>query len=199
MDINAIVSGPQRQIGSANRPNELGADDFLQLLVTQLTNQDPLSPTSNADLMQQLSTIRDIQLSTTLVDSLKTLTGNQRYGSAAALIGKSVTGRLGDEAAGFQSVSGVVVGVRFDTDGNVFLELDGGEQFPLEHLESVTNAERTADSLIGRLVRGLDRSLVKPESIEGIVTAVRRDESEELVLELDTGEQLRLSDLVQAA
>lgn len=199
MDINAIVSGPQRQIGSANRTNELGADDFLQLLVTQLTNQDPLSPTSNADLMQQLSTIRDIQLSTTLVDSLKTLTGNQRYGSAAALIGKSVTGRLGDEAAGFQSVSGVVVGVRFDTDGNVFLELDGGEQFPLEHLESVTNAERTADSLIGRLVRGLDRSLVKPESIEGIVTAVRRDESEELVLELDTGEQLRLSDLVQAA
>lgn len=199
MDINAIVSGPQRQIGSANRTNELGADDFLQLLVTQLTNQDPLSPTSNADLMQQLSTIRDIQLSTTLVDSLKTLTGNQRYGSAAALIGKSVTGRLGDEAAGFQSVSGVVVGVRFDTDGNVFLELDGGEQFPLEHLESVTNAQRTADSLIGRLVRGLDRSLVKPESIEGIVTAVRRDESEELVLELDTGEQLRLSDLVQAA
>ena len=37
------------------------------------------------------------------------------------------------------------------------------------------------------------------ELIEGIVTAVRRDDDDRLVLELDTGDQLRLSDLVQAA
>ena len=199
MDINAIAADSQRRVGSGGQTSELGADDFLQLLVTQLTNQDPLSPTSNEDLLQQLSAIREIQLSTSLVDALQTLTGNQRYGSAAALIGKSVTGRLGDESTGFQSVSGTVVGVRFDAAGNVFLELDGGQQLPLDSLESVTDPERTADALIGRPVRGFDRAKAEPELIEGIVTAVRRNESDDLMLELDTGEQLRLSDLVQAA
>lgn len=197
MDIAAIASDSQSRVDSGGRTNELGADDFLQLLVMQLMNQDPLSPTSNADLLQQLSTIRDIQLSSTLVDSLKTLTGTQRYGSAASLIGKMVSGRVGDESTGFETVSGLVVGVRFDAGGNVSLELDSGRQLPLEQLESVSGVEGAVDSLIGRSVRGVDRSGDEPESIEGIVTGIGRDQNDDPVLELDTGEQLRLSDLVR--
>ena len=196
MDVSAITnsqtSGGSAAVGTA----QLTGDDFLQLLVTQLMNQDPLAPTSNEELLGQLSAIRDIQLSTTLVDSLKTLTGNQRYGAAAALIGKSVTGRIGDEATGFETISGVVVGVRFDAEGKVSLELETGRQLPLDGLESVTTPERTAESLIGRTVEGLDRTQDEPTPVAGVVTGVRLGDDGEVVLELDTGESLRMRDLV---
>lgn len=196
MDVSAITN-TQTPAGVAGAGTaQLTGDDFLQLLVTQLMNQDPLAPTSNEELLGQLSSIRDIQLSATLVDSLKTLTGNQRYGAVAALIGKSVTGRTGDEAAGFETISGVVVGVRFDTEGKVSLELDSGRQLPLDRLESVTTPERTAESLIGRTVQGLDRAQAEPTAVAGVVTGVRLGDNGEVMLELDTGESLRMRDLV---
>jgi len=198
MDVAAIATEPATR-GTTSGIGELGGDDFLQLLVTQLTHQDPLSPTSNEDLLRQLSAVRDIQLSTSLVESLETLTGNQRYGAAAALIGKSVTGRMGSEETGFETVSGVVVGVRFDGQGRVSLELDGGRLLPMEQLETVRSPEAAGDSLIGRTVRGVDRTRSDSEVIEGVVTAVRRDESGRTILELDTGESLALTDLISSA
>lgn len=197
MEIDAIAPTSNTATAQSSPTGGLGADDFLKLLVTQLTNQDPLSPTSNADLLQQLSSIRDIQLSTSLVDSLTALTGSQRYGAAAALIGKHVTGRIGDEVNGFQSVGGAVVGIHFNADGSIALELDSGVQLPMDQLQSVTSPQHAAESLIGRLVRGLEGTDDEdPEVIEGIVTAVRTDDRGEVVLELDTGEELSLSDVV---
>ncbi len=199
MEINPIAAATQPRSHAGARSNELGADDFLQLLVTQLTNQDPLEPTNSQELLGQLSAIRDIQSSTTLTKTLETLTGNQRYGSAAALIGKEVSGKLGDESTGLETVSGVVRGIRFDSDGKVQLELDSGAQLPLERLESVADAGSSASTLIGQLVRGVDSRSQSPDVIEGVVTAVRRDAGGDIVLELDTGQTLRSGDLVQAA
>jgi flagellar basal-body rod modification protein FlgD len=78
----------------------LGGDSFFKLLIAQLSNQDPLEPTSNQELLQQISSIRDIELSTSLTNSLRTLTEQQRVGSGAALIGQFVSG---DANAGQQS------------------------------------------------------------------------------------------------
>ena len=179
--------------------SELGGDDFLQLLVTQLTHQDPLDPTSNQDLLKQLSSIRDIQLSSTLVDSLKNLTGNQRFGSAAALIGKTVTGRTGNEQTGFEDIGGTVIGVRFDPSGRVTLALDSGQTLPLDRVQSISGSDGSQSGLIGQHISGVDRSGDEPEIVEGIVTQVRRDEQGRLMLELDTGQQLAAADLVSAA
>ncbi len=202
MNIAELTSASQvaqtDQTQPADRTSELDADDFLQLLVTQLTNQDPLEPTSNEELLQQLSAIRDIQLSTTLADSLKTLTGNQRYGSAAALIGKHVTGRIGEAESDAPLLEGVVTGIRFDRTGAVLLELSGGESLPLEGLVSVRETDSAGSSFMGQLVRGVDRTGIEPEVIEGVVTQVRNDDEEGLVLELDSGRRLRIGDLLPA-
>ncbi len=199
MELDAISAGSTVVGSSRNPTGELDASDFLQLLVTQLANQDPLEPTSNEALLQQLSSIRDIQLSSTLADSLETLTGNQRFGSAAALIGKRVSGHLGDHPESAVRVEGRVEGIRFDGNGQVTLELDSGAALPLEGLETVTESEATASSLLGQLVRGHDAE--NPAAvIEGIVTSVRRDDdADETSLELDTGESLLLSELIAAA
>ncbi len=194
MEIDGVQSSGATA-GGASATVSLGAGEFLQLLVTQLTNQDPLSPTSNEDLLAQLSSIREIELSTALTDSLKSLSSSQRYSSAAALIGKQVTSRGGDEA-----VTGTVVGVRFNADGGVLLELDSGAQVPLEQVATVSAPIASAKALVGRMVRGVDGSGgAEARPIEGVVTAVVRDSLGGALLELDTGEQLKFADVVSVA
>ncbi len=190
MEIDTLTNAPAAPTSPPSAAEALGADDFLQLLVTQLTNQDPLEPTSNEVILEQLSSIREIQLSTTLTESLQTLTGNQRFGSAAALIGKQVAGTVGKDPA--IDVSGRVTAVQFDPKGNVILQLDTGDSVPLERVQTVADPAADAQSLIGRTVRGTSGD----EVVEGLVTAVRSVPNRTPRLELDTGDDLAVTAVV---
>ncbi len=46
---------------AGNRANALGSQAFLQLLVTQLQNQDPTSPQSNTEFIAQLATFSSLE------------------------------------------------------------------------------------------------------------------------------------------
>ena len=112
METTAIPAVQSPSAASTSRTADaLGADDFLKLLITQLSNQNPLEPTSSEELLQQIASIRDIELSTTLTESLKSLTEQQRYGSAAGLIGNYVVGRADSTNPTAAVPEGVVVGV----------------------------------------------------------------------------------------
>ncbi len=47
--------------GVAGPSGELGREEFLQLLVTQLQHQDPLEPTNNEDFIAQLATFSSLE------------------------------------------------------------------------------------------------------------------------------------------
>jgi flagellar basal-body rod modification protein FlgD len=51
----------------------LGQDAFLQLLVTQLQNQDPTKPVDDAQMLTQLATFSSLEKLTTIADSVQTL------------------------------------------------------------------------------------------------------------------------------
>lgn len=205
MEFDAITAtggssaAPSTTSGS-NPTQALGADDFLQLLVTQLANQDPLEPTSNEQLLNQLSSIQEIQLSTSLVDSMTALVGNQRYGAVASMIGKHVSANLTNDAGATQEVSGVVTAIRFDASGNAQLELDNGALVAMDQVHAIQNAEQAAADWIGRMVRGVQEAADGAvRTIEGVVTSVRNDATLGLTLELDTGDSLPLSNAALAA
>lgn len=175
----------------------LGSDDFFQLLIAQLTNQDPLEPSSNQDLLNQISSIRDIELSTNLSNSLSALSGQQRFASAASLIGKYVSGDAGEDGAG--AISGLVQSVRFDADGSAILQLEDGQEIPLESVSTVMEGARAAEALIGRYLSALDRTDPNdPQVVEGVATGVSTDEAGRVMIELDSGVQVRLSDVLSA-
>jgi len=109
----------------------LSTDDFLKLLIAELTQQDPFEPMKNQDLMNQINTIRTMEMNTSLTDALKTLSLQGNLGSASNLIGKVITG-LGPDR---DPVTGVVSGVRV-SDGKVLLELKDG---PAVNIEDVTH------------------------------------------------------------
>lgn len=172
----------------------LGSQDFLKLMLAELTNQDPLEPTDNEALLRQISSIRDIELSTSLTDSIRQLTGQQQIGSSSALIGQFVTGMPGDDGA---VVSGMVVGVRFSEGGRPLLQLSNGAEIPLEKVASVQPAQQAAEQLVGATVVGVDRRKAdEPELVEGVVSGVSVTGTGEVLIELDTGANLRLRDVL---
>lgn len=175
----------------------LGSQEFLQLLITQLTNQDPLEPTGNEELLRQIASIRDIELSTSMSESLRGLTGRQSFTSASALIGQYVTSLTGADGS---IRSGLVVGVRFTEGNSAVLQLSSGAEVPIEQVAGVQAPRQAAEALVGRMIRGLDRRDHREiKEAEGVVVSVRIDTGGEVILELDNGSSLRLRDVTAVA
>jgi len=122
----------------------LRPEDFFRLLITELQNQDPFEPMDNAKMVEQISSIRDMEMSTNLSQALQSVTRQQNYATAASLIGKLVTGTVTDASGREQVIEGIVTGVRFEKGGKIVLELDTGDQLPLEAVQYVRDANSAA-------------------------------------------------------
>lgn len=92
--------------------SDLDIDQFLTLLITELQNQDPLEPTKNSEIVQQIGQIRDIGATDQLTGTLSNLKESQELVTASSLIGQKVEG-LGTDAS---AVNGVVDRVTVATD-----------------------------------------------------------------------------------
>jgi flagellar basal-body rod modification protein FlgD len=143
MDVSAIAASAKAAAEeSANKLNTLSTDDFLTLLVTELTNQDPFEPMTNQQLLEQVSSIRNLQMNTELNDTLKSLVLQGNLGAAAGLIGKMVTG----VSTAQDPVTGMVAGVLV-SDGEVMLELDNGSRVGIEDVVYVEEAGASDDAV----------------------------------------------------
>ncbi len=194
--INTALSASSSSVVAApNSMAELGGDEFLKLLIMQLQHQDPFEPMDNSELLQQISSIRDIELSTSLTASLSTLTEQQRFASAASFIGKYVTGISNGSGV---AEGALVTGVRFTDAGQPVLQLSNGGEMSVDQVVTIQTPLEVAQSLVGQSILGLDRrDPDAPQVVEGIVTGVRSETTGEVCLELDTGEDLRLRDFVR--
>jgi len=62
------------------------------MMVAQLENQDPMSPMSNTEMLQQVSQMRSITANDRLTNSIESLSIGQALSTASSLIGKTITG-----------------------------------------------------------------------------------------------------------
>ncbi|HEX8325402.1 MAG TPA: flagellar hook capping FlgD N-terminal domain-containing protein [Tepidisphaeraceae bacterium] len=132
--INSLTnSAANAGTAAAGKKKSLEASDFINMMITQLQNQDPTEPTKSADLLAQMSQIGSLQSSTELQSSLKTMTLQNSISNAAALIGKTVAGK---DAAG-EDMDGVVTSVKV-VDGELSLQLDSGQSMSMNNVLSVT-------------------------------------------------------------
>ena len=137
-----MTTSPIPAAGTNQLPNKsmgLKATDFINMMVTQLQNQDPLQPTSNQDLLAQMSQIGQMQAATDLQTSLKTISLQNNISSAGNLIGKMVTGQ--DERGA--PLNGMVNSVKV-VDGAVSLELDNGKELSLSNITGISALAPTA-------------------------------------------------------
>lgn len=180
---NATVATDSRRSAQA-----LSNEDFMKLMITELTNQDPFEPMSNQDLVNQMSTIQQMQTSMEMTESFESLMGrydelllSQAITSASGLVGQLVSGV---STAGDATI-GTVLGVSI-TDGAVVLELDTGEQVRFE--EIVHMGGQASQELIGQLVLG---QTIDNNAVVGRVTEVDIT-GDQVLLILDNGESVTL-------
>ena len=112
--------------------NGLSSEEFLQLIFTEMSNQDPLEPNDTSALLDQIANIRSIESDVDLVDKLGELVGQNEMAAGAGLIGRLVSGL--SEAN--ERVTGIVNSVSRTEEG-VVLNLDGGMRVPMGDVDRV--------------------------------------------------------------
>lgn len=70
---------------SSSSSSVLNQANFLQLLVAQLQNQDPMNPQSNTDMAAQMAQFSALQQSTNMSSSLSMMQANSLIGSTVNL------------------------------------------------------------------------------------------------------------------
>ena len=99
-------------IAGTNAYDSLDTDAFLKLLIAELSNQDPMEPMTNSEIVQQISQIREIASNDKLSDTLDVVLTGQNMASAASMLGKMVWG-ISDEG---EQIAGLVNGVEILDD-----------------------------------------------------------------------------------
>ena len=89
--------------GSGKAEATLGKNDFLKLLLAQLSNQDPLQPMDDKQFIAQLAQFNTLEQMQQVNQHLVDLTAAQGLAQASALLGRQV-----DATSGEQTISGTV-------------------------------------------------------------------------------------------
>ena len=103
--IDALLPTSSTPSTGATGFSALTAEDFSNIIFTELSKQDPLAPNDTNALLQQISSVRAIQSDMDLSSKLSSLVNENEFSSAATLIGKTISGyklvrRLGQGGKG---------------------------------------------------------------------------------------------------
>src|SRR3954452_4954204 len=99
MDFPIINSAASSQTGNNDIPvptQGLSQQDFLKLLVTQMTSQDPMKPTDSQDLLSQMTQFSTLNANTSMQTQLAQMQALNEFSEAGSLLGKQVTLQLDD-------------------------------------------------------------------------------------------------------
>lgn len=168
IDSNASNSG-------ARNTGELGKDDFLNLLVTQLRYQDPLAPTENTEFIAQMAQF-------SALEQMQNLNTSFNATKAYTLIGKGITANIVDKKTGEITVySGDVSSIKYSNGG--YYAIVSGVEVSIDDIVNVTESSYSYGNnlssfanLIGYNVNGIvynpeDGDMIK---VNGNVRALQK-------------------------
>lgn len=112
--------------------NGLTSQEFLKVMLTELSKQDPLAPNDTKEILQQIGTIRSIEANLQLSKDLTTLVNQNKTTSASGLVGAGVVGRT----SGGEKVAGIVRSVSVTKNGPM-LNLMNGFQVSIDRVEEI--------------------------------------------------------------
>ncbi len=118
---------------TVQRPDQLGKDVFLKLLVAQMRYQDPSKPVDSSQMMAQTATFSQVEKLEQLATQNAALLVLQEASTAGALVGRTVT-YTGTDGA---EVTGKVSAVRLASGDQEAMATVGGKQVAVGRLTSI--------------------------------------------------------------
>jgi len=148
---SAVPSTPQVQTGESNPFAEVTSEEWLGIILEELSNQDPFEPNDTSATLEQLNSLRSIESDISLQDQLQSLVLQNSIGQAGSLIGREVEG-LSNTGL---NVTGIVSSVRV-VEGKSQLQLESGSSIEFSNVTNVANAANA--SAPGSLLSGIPAS-----------------------------------------
>ena len=141
--------------------DQLGQEDFLKLMTTQLQNQDPFAPMENGEFIAQMAQFSTVTGITSMDESLKNVAaklGETRIATAANMLGHSVLvpgkiARADDDG----SVNGVIDLPSAATNVNVVFKSQNGE------ILDTINLGNQSSGLVGFAWHGAPKDMIESD------------------------------------
>lgn len=109
-----------RTAGSTSTAKTVDYDAFLQLLIAQMKNQDPMDPAKSTEYVAQLASFSQVEQSIQVNKKLDAVLVSSRLQEAASIRGATITSADG-------ATTGTVVSTRITSEGVVAVLQDGSE------------------------------------------------------------------------
>lgn len=129
--VDFAVNGYNKELGVKGRTvnHSLGKDDFLKLLIAQLSNQDPTSPIENTEFIAQMAQFSSLEQMTNMSAEFTKLAGVFRVSEASSILGKTVTLNVGDT-----TTTGVVQAATREENPRVMV---GGRYYTMDQISAI--------------------------------------------------------------
>jgi flagellar basal-body rod modification protein FlgD len=137
---------PQTQTAQATAT--VNYNQFLQLLVAELQNQDPTSPSDPTQYMSQLASFSQVEQQVDTNSKLDTMLTSNALSQAEQLIGQTITSADG-------STTGTVESVNLNSNGGTVATLTDGSTVNLTTGSSAANTTTLSDGTQFALPTGL--------------------------------------------
>lgn len=133
---SAGISGVVGQQGQQNTNGtdafgDVDLQEFLAMMIAELQNQDPLNPMDNAQILQQVSQIQEIESNKKLNESLASVTLGQNLTAAGSMLGQVIRGLAEDDSYVVGKVDRVSI-----SDGTPTLHI-GQSQIALKNVTEI--------------------------------------------------------------
>ena len=131
-DTNGAQSETQTNVAAASGYT---SDDFMKMLLAQLSNQNPLEPMDDTEMMSQFTQLNSLQELQSIGSAITQVSADSRMSYAANLIGKQVTVQTANGVID----QGPVTAFMLSEDG-LLIEINGNG-YTLEDIVLVEEAE----------------------------------------------------------
>ncbi len=133
-EIARIVHEHNQIVNNGRKPQqELGKDDFLKLLITQLSHQNPIQPMEDKEFISQMAQFSTLDQMTSMADDFSKLSSMLSSSEAASSLGRDV-----DLIDNDQLVQGTVTAVtRGDAESHVMVN---GQYYKWEQVTKIYQA-----------------------------------------------------------
>jgi flagellar basal-body rod modification protein FlgD len=117
---------------SSSSSNTMGMEDFLQLLTTQIANQDPLEPMKDTEFISQMANVASLENQQKFTQSFTEFAESQSQIATQAYLGRKVT----IETDSGERKSSVAEAVERSDDGQITVTVDG-QAYPISNIVRV--------------------------------------------------------------